>query len=1155
MAMTLDTALRFTAKLEGQGLDQLKRALQGLGQQSSRSSRDLDQLYNASRKLSAAAGTSINALQRQITVMSNLRNEAQIGSRQFRFYSAELEKLQRQQARLDSAGGQGGLLGALSGVRGGFAGVAAVAGTLGVSRIVGGIANASMEAEVAQVRLKALADTYGEYNQAQEIAARLADTLRITNTEATDSFAKLYAGLRPTGVSLKELEQIFTGFNVAARTSGATAEETSAAMIQLKQALVSGRAQGDELRSILEQAPALGQAVAEQMTKLGTFGKVTRSQLKELGAEGKITTDVLIEALRELGEKELPKLEKSFGTGQQAVKDLSNATNKLQVAIGDAFGPIAVGLVQLFTKAVSGAADALQRYNKSRLEGGNEAVLKERAFRGAAKQTYGSETMGGLISFLNPDFRKAYDEQLKQLQGQAAIQAAKSDRLDTSQLDAQKAADKEREASRAATRKKALEDETKIRLDAEEKLADAAQRNAEQLADFREQTIKRAADLERDLGDQRLQIERSIAEARRRIAEQEQDQALEVERQRLAAAGLSTEGIDAARELGEISRRYSEQRIQNEQTATDRQVQLQRQLEDFKTSVADGIGKIQEGYARSVSNILQDAGDKLAAKMVGGAQAAAGALSGAGGGVTGGMVGPSNLRSGSVQGGRLSVGTLVGLAKAAGFNDRDARIMAAIAMAESGGRSSAFNGNAATGDKSYGLWQVNMLGAMGPERRRQFGIGNNAQLFDPATNAMAARRVFQSQGFGAWSVFRSGAYRQFLPNAMQAQPMGPAAGGFNSSGLMGGIQRAGQQLGGTIGTEQAVKNQQAFNDLFNGYLGKFGEYKQDLDGATRSAAQQLQDQQRLYELMRGGLSPEMAQQRVEAESIANREIERLEALQNQLDLELQRSDLNPQQRAQLEGLKQEVQQRLLAEQGIVDEIGRQQQALENLNRQQQLLSDLTQSIGNTLSQGIIGGIDAAIEAAMTGAEGLEDKLKAIASGVLKDIGSALIRFGLNSLAGGLGLGGFLKFADGGVMTNAGPLPLRRYAGGGIANSPQMAVYGERGPEAYVPLPDGRNIPVKVQQRNDVLDRYRPMGATGTVTNDGDMAAAAGGAVAAGGAIDVRYTVERINNVEYVTAEQFQQGLQRAAREGAARGEQQTLRRLQTSASTRRKVGV
>ena len=58
------------------------------------------------------------------------------------------------------------------------------------------------------------------------------------------------------------------------------------------------------------------------------------------------------------------------------------------------------------------------------------------------------------------------------------------------------------------------------------------------------------------------------------------------------------------------------------------------------------------------------------------------------------------------------------------------------------------------------------------------------------------------------------------------------------------------------------------------------------------------------------------------------------------------------------------------------------------------------------------------------------------------------------------------FANGGIMTSAGPLPLRSYAGGGIANSPQMALFGEGSkPEAYVPLPDGKSIPVSFDRSN------------------------------------------------------------------------------------------
>ena len=118
--------------------------------------------------------------------------------------------------------------------------------------------------------------------------------------------------------------------------------------------------------------------------------------------------------------------------------------------------------------------------------------------------------------------------------------------------------------------------------------------------------------------------------------------------------------------------------------------------------------------------------------------------------------------------GSLPVSSLGGLARSAGFSTEQAVIMAAIAMAESSGRAKAHNDNRSTGDDSYGLWQINMIDRLGPERRRQFGISSNAALFDPTTNAKAARLVYLSQGFGAWSVYRNGAYRQYLPAARRA---------------------------------------------------------------------------------------------------------------------------------------------------------------------------------------------------------------------------------------------------------------------------------------------------------------------------------------------------------------------------------------------------
>lgn len=107
----------------------------------------------------------------------------------------------------------------------------------------------------------------------------------------------------------------------------------------------------------------------------------------------------------------------------------------------------------------------------------------------------------------------------------------------------------------------------------------------------------------------------------------------------------------------------------------------------------------------------------------------------------------------------LTAKQVYALARQAGWSESDAITATAIAYYESGWDPGAHNPNAATGDNSYGLWQINMLGAMGPARRAQFGISSNDQLYDPATNARAAYAVYKQQGWNAWSVYRHGKHR------------------------------------------------------------------------------------------------------------------------------------------------------------------------------------------------------------------------------------------------------------------------------------------------------------------------------------------------------------------------------------------------------------
>jgi hypothetical protein len=86
-----------------------------------------------------------------------------------------------------------------------------------------------------------------------------------------------------------------------------------------------------------------------------------------------------------------------------------------------------------------------------------------------------------------------------------------------------------------------------------------------------------------------------------------------------------------------------------------------------------------------------------------------------------------------------------------GFKGKSLATAWAVAKKESNGRPLAFNGNAKTGDSSYGIFQINMIGDLGPDRRDKFNLSSNAELLNPVVNAEIAYHM--SNGGKNWSAW------------------------------------------------------------------------------------------------------------------------------------------------------------------------------------------------------------------------------------------------------------------------------------------------------------------------------------------------------------------------------------------------------------------
>ena len=88
-----------------------------------------------------------------------------------------------------------------------------------------------------------------------------------------------------------------------------------------------------------------------------------------------------------------------------------------------------------------------------------------------------------------------------------------------------------------------------------------------------------------------------------------------------------------------------------------------------------------------------------------------------------------------------------------GFEGKSLKIAWAIVMRESRGHPLSHNNNTSTGDNSYGIFQINMNGSLGADRREKFGIASNAELLDPVVNAKAAfYMTARGTNFGSWGL-------------------------------------------------------------------------------------------------------------------------------------------------------------------------------------------------------------------------------------------------------------------------------------------------------------------------------------------------------------------------------------------------------------------
>lgn len=181
-----------------------------------------------------------------------------------------------------------------------------------VNRVLGGIGLAFAASKLTRDldavttinnRLALVSSSASNANRLFSETAQLALDTRSDLTATVEGFSRIARSTKQIGLSQRAALDLTKAVNQSLKISGASAQEAAATVVQFGQALASNRLGGDELRSVLEQAPRLSQAVVDGINLLN---KTDPTQLpKKLQEAMKKSGDINIGVLRDMAKQGL----------------------------------------------------------------------------------------------------------------------------------------------------------------------------------------------------------------------------------------------------------------------------------------------------------------------------------------------------------------------------------------------------------------------------------------------------------------------------------------------------------------------------------------------------------------------------------------------------------------------------------------------------------------------------------------------------------------------------------------------------------------------------------------------------------------------------------------------------------------------------------
>lgn len=208
--------------------------------------------------------------------------------------------------------------GAISGFFTSFIGTAAA--YLSIQGLINGFKTFAQAADTyssTSARLANINDGLQTQLELQDKIYAAANRSGSSYTDMANSVAKLNLLAKDAFSGNDETIRFSELMGKAFKVSGASTQEQQAGMYQLTQAMASGKLQGDEFRSIMENAPMLAQAISDSVG-------VSMGELRKMSSEGQITADIIKNSLFQAAgdiETKFASMPRTFGTSMQLMKN------------------------------------------------------------------------------------------------------------------------------------------------------------------------------------------------------------------------------------------------------------------------------------------------------------------------------------------------------------------------------------------------------------------------------------------------------------------------------------------------------------------------------------------------------------------------------------------------------------------------------------------------------------------------------------------------------------------------------------------------------------------------------------------------------------------------------------------------------------------